>query len=139
MEGVIQSQQGPLYRPCHYPLPCWGKAAKRAKCNSSECYCTCRIRSPSRMRPSLAAMLFGLICEDRQDTVRSRGKKTTLQTVLTCHSDHMQVRRLDERSPLFLPVVSYFSCSTASLLSQEVVYPSLPAVAFSEVCIIYSP
>lgn len=33
---------------------------------------TCKIRSPSRMRPSLAAMLFGLICEGRED--RSTGE-----------------------------------------------------------------
>lgn len=32
-------------------------------------YCTCKMRSPSRMRPSLAAMLFGLICKGRKNTV----------------------------------------------------------------------
>lgn len=43
--------------------------------NKSQCggdqrvlYCTCKMRSPSRIRPSLAAMLFGLICEGGEGT-----------------------------------------------------------------------
>lgn len=30
---------------------------------------TCKIRSPSRMRPSLAAMLFGLTCRRQNDDI----------------------------------------------------------------------
>lgn len=43
----------------------------------AERYCTCRMRSPSRMRPSLAAMLFGLICGGRGGQNNTSEKKTT--------------------------------------------------------------
>lgn len=125
--GVTRSQQGALERR-NGPPPVLEGAAGRVNCKSSERRCgTCRIRSPSRMRPSLAAMLFGLICEGRQDTVRPHGsKKTSTESVLTRHSDPTQVRQLDGRNPLFLPTAPLLrSIATESLRQLFLAPPTL--------------
>lgn len=42
-------------------------------CRAGQCervsFCTCKMRSPSRMRPSRAAMLFGLIYKGRENKI----------------------------------------------------------------------
>lgn len=61
-------------------------------------YCTCKMRSPSRIRPSLAAMLFGLICEDRRNKRMSQTLSILIQEshrvpekVLTHYVDIIQL------------------------------------------------
>lgn len=76
-------------------------------------YCTCKIRSPSLIRPSLAAMLLGLTCTSKKMLLPFMFGR--IKTVFICYFMYYKLQLANLN--FFMFMVSLIGCQTT--LNQE--------------------